>query len=563
MKNREFSPEKKDRKKKIRSVVEFIILIIIVVIIIAAFISDGTYKPYGESNLSDNLDSGFIAVSYFGVDRNGSETLISTESLEEHLKALYDNGYLTVSQDDILKYYNEGKRLPEKSLLLSFEDGRRDSAIFAQKIMEEFNFKATMFTYAQQLVGDDPKFLKGKDLLELVDGTYWELGSNGYRLEYINVFDKSRRFLGRLTSLEFAKVRDEIRRDYNHYLMDYIRDEDGIPLESYNKMSERINHDYNEVERIYLNEIGYIPNIYALMHSNTGGFGTNEVVSMINGDRIKELFLMNFNREGTALNTFDDSVYNLTRIQPQAYWSTNHLLMRINEGVSGDMKFVCGNEEKHQEFEEVKGKAEIKDEKVILTSEPEDTGLLKLKEKTNSTDVEVSVVLKGNIIGSQAIYLMSDETRENSICLKIMNNILTLSQFEDGNENVLYTKNMDNIMDVIPRDEIDIKEQQDIPLTINIDSYGVDIVINEKVICSDIEIGETQFGNVFLESAWGGHGYSQRNISDSVYDGVFDKLIIKSNEDDVYIGEYRGFDAFIYKVKTIFKEVQNWFIDNL
>ncbi len=84
----------------------------------------------------------------------------------------------------------EGKALPDKALFLLFEDGRRDTAIFSQKIMEKYNYKATMFTYADKFEKNDPKFLMPKDLLKLVDSSYWELGTNGYRLEYINVLIK-------------------------------------------------------------------------------------------------------------------------------------------------------------------------------------------------------------------------------------------------------------------------------------------------------------------------------------------------------------------------------------
>ena len=37
-------------------------------------------------------ECGFLAVSYFGVDRQGTDTLISTKELDEQLKTLYDLG---------------------------------------------------------------------------------------------------------------------------------------------------------------------------------------------------------------------------------------------------------------------------------------------------------------------------------------------------------------------------------------------------------------------------------------------------------------------------------------
>lgn len=250
MKNKKFSAEKKDRNKIIRSTIQGTILLLLLFVVIKALFTFSVYKPYNEDNLSKDAKTGFVAVSYFGVDRTGSETLISTEALEKQIKALKDNGYVTITQQDILDYYNSGKKLPEKSLFLLFEDGRRDTAIFAQKILEAYNFKATMLTYADKFAKKDPKFLMPSDLLKLQNSSYWELGTNGYRLEYINVFDKDSKYLGNLNSVEFSKLAPTINRQYNHYLMDFIRDEHGVPIESYEEMKNRINNDYISLSTI-------------------------------------------------------------------------------------------------------------------------------------------------------------------------------------------------------------------------------------------------------------------------------------------------------------------------
>ena len=284
---------KKDRKKFIRGTIEALILISLLVFMINALFSFETYKPY--QNITERNDLGFIAVSYFGVDRTGTDTLISTENLEKQLKALKDNGYVTISQQDIIDYYKNNKKLPAKSLFLMFEDGRTDTQIFSQKITREYNFKSTIFTYGDRLEEEDPKFLTKEDITKMQDDTYLELGTNGYRLSYINVFDKDGNYLGNFTPDDFSEIRSKVRRDYNHYLMDYIRDEDDIPSESYGEMKNRIAYDYNKIIDIYTEELGGIPKVYTLMHSNTTQFATNDRVSEINEEWIKKLFEMNFN----------------------------------------------------------------------------------------------------------------------------------------------------------------------------------------------------------------------------------------------------------------------------
>ncbi|PTB82033.1 polysaccharide deacetylase, partial [Alloalcanivorax venustensis] len=175
----ELQPAKKNRWKIIRSIVQFIIVFFLAVILIKAIFL--TEKRTAEAVPLNNKD-GFIALSYFGVSRNDSPKYVSKKNLEEQLTLLKKQGFQTITQKDILDFYKKDKPLPKKALYLSFEDGRTDSSIFAQNIIEKLNYKATMFTYANKMATRDSKFLKPKDLKLMKRSGYWELGSNGYRL---------------------------------------------------------------------------------------------------------------------------------------------------------------------------------------------------------------------------------------------------------------------------------------------------------------------------------------------------------------------------------------------
>ena len=559
MKRKEFSPEKKDRKKVIRGTVQALILVFLLVLVIKAIFTFSKYSPYEAVNSSE--ENGFIVISYFGVDRNGTNTLISTESLENQLKALKENGYVTITQQDVLDYYDDGKVLPNKALLLLFEDGRRDTAIFAQKIMEKYNFKATMLTYADKFSKKDPKFLMPKDLKELVDSSYWELGTNGYRLEYINVFDKDENYLGELTPIEFSEVSNKIRRHYNHYLMDFIRDEDNLPKENYNEMNERIDYDYEKLYEIYNKELGSVPMLYALMHSNTDQFGTNDKVSEINEMWINKLFSMNFNREGFSLNTEDSSIYDLTRIQPQAYWSTNHLLMRIWDDTKENTNFVIGDEERAKSFQKINGEAEFKDDTIILTSLPKEQGTIKLIDSEDYKNIKLSVELNGNIIGSQAIYLRASDDLKNNLRFKIINNNIEITESINGKEELIYSENLNDDRDI---NDIDIKEQGNKKVNITLNENKLGVTLDGETIVEGLDIKNTDKGGIFLESAWGEYGYSQRNIADDVYDGVFKKLkVTELNDTVLYDSSLKETELIKYNVKNYSKKIINWFIANL
>lgn len=612
---------RKGRKKLIRVIFEIIILVGIAAICINALFTLKTYEAFSAKNSKISQDRGFVALSYFGVERIGNQSVIGEGRLREQLKALKNLGYVTVTQQDILDYYQSGKKLPEKSLFLIFEDGRRDTAIFSQKILEDLNFKATMLTYPEKFKKQDTKFLMPEELKALEKTTFWEMGTNGYRLAFINVFDRYNNYLGEMDPLLHAKVAPYLGRKYNHYLMDYIRDEDGVPKESTAKMKERISYDYETLEDVYNRSLGYIPGVYILMHSNTGSFGNNDKVSSVNEYWIKKLFKMNFNREGFCLNQRNSSIYDLTRMQPQAYWSTNHLLMRMKYDINQDLDFVKGDANGQKAWEIVKGALEIQGDTMILTSLPQDRGLLRLKNSNDFKDMKLSARLKGNKLGLQRIYLRADESLSRFLSVYILNNALYITEKNGSAEKELFKLDL-NIHDgqkqlSIPEDKnaaeiqelqtfmqyadsaerakiyaerlkdkklenapsvdegaegyvpkININEKGDRMLSLTLKDNQISIQIDGKDAVRDLPVTDTKAGQVYLESAWGDYGWSQRNLADDVYDGVFEKLMITENtgadqEKVLFDGGLQGLEAVKAKILHLWEALLNVFITKL
>ena len=60
-------------------------------------------------------------------------------------------------------------------------------------------------------------------------------------------------------------MKPALSRRYNHYLMDFIRDKYGVPKESATRMYYRIGYDYERLEELYREGIGYVPGLYVLM----------------------------------------------------------------------------------------------------------------------------------------------------------------------------------------------------------------------------------------------------------------------------------------------------------
>ncbi len=606
---------KKEGHKKFSAVVQFIALLLGVYFLLSTLLTTSYYQPF-EAVAPGAPDNGFIAISYLGVDRNKTNKLLSTAQLNQQLKALKESGYVTITQQDIRDYYAGEKMLPEKAMLLMFEDGRRDTAIFAQKIMERYNNLATAFSYADNFGVDDPKFLNAKDFKRLVESSYWELGTNGYRLSFINVFDRYDHYLGELNPLEFSMMTPYIHRKYDHYLMDYIRDEYGVPKEGLQGLTDRITLDYELMKEVYERELGALPAFYVLMHANTGQFGTGDAASRVNADNIYRFFEMNVNREGLAYNDKTHSIYDLTRLQPQPHWSTNHLLMRIWDDTQQEMAFVTGDVARASRWRMLDGKAEFVDNDIIVTSLPNGWGRAQL-DGVSCKNLELTVRLLGNALGSQAVLLRADQTLENYIRVAVSDKKLVISQMHNGAYEELFSERLDIIngdaLVSVPEDQkqaeiralemrlkyassvdeaaqvaeqlqaarlteaetveagatefmpaIDFNELQNKTLSISLAQDALSVSVDGVEAVTALQLKGGSAGAVVLEARPSQNTYSQRNWFDDVYDGMFRDVVITERDrvgDIVFDARLKSTEKAIHTAKTLWSRVVNWFIE--
>ena len=226
------------------------------------------------------------------------------------------------------------------------------------------------------------------------------------------------------------RVHEYLWRDYNHYLMDFTRDADRLRTESEAQLRERIAKDYALMREAYQGAIGYVPQLYLLMHANTGAFGTDPIASDANREGLTAMFGMNFNREGTCLNTLKSSIYDLSRLQVQSYFSTNHLLMRIWDDTGEPVVFVTGDTDEAARWYLDGGAAQYKGNQIILTSPPAGKARLTLKSRLFS-DMDMTVTLQGNLIGRQSVYLRTDRSLTHGLEVALEDNELEIWQLGD------------------------------------------------------------------------------------------------------------------------------------
>ncbi len=72
-------------------------------------------------------------------------TVISPATFAAQMKALADKGYTAISPEQLISYVRKGTPLPEKPVLLTFDDGYLSNYEIAYPILKDYNMKAAMF----------------------------------------------------------------------------------------------------------------------------------------------------------------------------------------------------------------------------------------------------------------------------------------------------------------------------------------------------------------------------------------------------------------------------------
>lgn len=103
---------------------------------------------------------------------------VSMGNFQEQLSYLKDDGYHTISISQLIQAITVGADLPEKSIILTFDDGNENVYLNAFPLMKEFGFIGEVYIIANRINAEG--FLTRKQIEELLSSG-WEIGSHGMK----------------------------------------------------------------------------------------------------------------------------------------------------------------------------------------------------------------------------------------------------------------------------------------------------------------------------------------------------------------------------------------------
>jgi peptidoglycan/xylan/chitin deacetylase (PgdA/CDA1 family) len=126
------------------------------------------------------------------------EFVISPKQFESDVEYIEKNGYTTVVIGDLIDYVYKGTPLPQKPIVLTFDDGQFDNCHYALPILKKHGMKAVMsvvgsYTDEASKTGkEDPvyTYITWNRLAQIVSSNVFEVQNHTYNLHLINKSQK-------------------------------------------------------------------------------------------------------------------------------------------------------------------------------------------------------------------------------------------------------------------------------------------------------------------------------------------------------------------------------------
>ena len=187
----------------------------IVVIIISILLFIGIFEIWKIYNINQKQVAVLV---YHDIVENDelkakNRDNLTTEDFEEQVKYLKNAGYIAISLDELYDWKIGKSDIPEKSVVLTFDDGYYSFKYLVQPILQKYDFKATCF-----LIGN----VTGEKTPEYQEGVYGTIGMDevNNHIENVTYGSHTYNLHGEADDgkpMMYKKSLDELRQDAENF----------------------------------------------------------------------------------------------------------------------------------------------------------------------------------------------------------------------------------------------------------------------------------------------------------------------------------------------------------
>lgn len=174
--------------------VKKIIILFIILSLLPILLSSSKVIDSRKKEIIIN-DIAIPVLNYHKIDQQKIALSISPNDFEEQISYLAEEGYHTITPNEMMNALELGTDLPEKPIMITFDDGYLDNYTNAYPILKKYGFTATIFIVTG-FIGHDPRFMTWDQIREMKE--------NGFVFGSHTVNHKS------LTELNTCEVKNEL-----------------------------------------------------------------------------------------------------------------------------------------------------------------------------------------------------------------------------------------------------------------------------------------------------------------------------------------------------------------
>ncbi len=295
------------------------------------YLQNTNYKYKGGSVLGESTDAltnayakSLPVLYYHGVSENQNIEDVKWDVFRDQMHILKENGYSTITMSQAQDFLINGSSLPEKSFLLHFDDGRKDSFYPVDPILAELDFNAVMFVITSTISHPGNYHLGLEELRKMVESGRWELESHGH--------------LGHSS----AKINSS--GGLGHWYSNLLWLEDEGRLETIEEYKRRVTKDLRESKEylriLFDHDVKYFAIPFGDYGQNrTNLANSNEILSEI----LANEFIFSFYQpwdENLDLNYVDNERNFVRRVGVESNWSAEDLLSELQKISDKNVDFM-------------------------------------------------------------------------------------------------------------------------------------------------------------------------------------------------------------------------------
>ncbi len=251
----------------------------------------------------------FVALAFEGVSSKTNE--VSTAQFKRHVQALKANGYVPIGLEDVRLLFKEGKLLPRKSVLLTFDHARKTSYYNCDPILRRMGWNAVMFLWVESIVEEDPASLLWPYVRIMLRSKSWEIGAESYS--------------------GFKKIQVGPSGKTGHYMTSprWLPKKDRY--ETVDEFQERLVMDHQTALAMIKQRTGHAPIAFAYPYGDFGQYQSRAVVPRsINLALVDKYYDLGFLSGNLALNTRYSDPLRLNRLRVRSRWTADDLIRYLD-----------------------------------------------------------------------------------------------------------------------------------------------------------------------------------------------------------------------------------------